>query len=298
LPMAARTRSQIATPTTFGLRVATWLFPLTRSRVRLTQLLPRLLLVQLGGASGTLSVYDHRAEALVHGLAERLGLGTAGKPWHAERDSIAEFASWLSLLAGALGKMGADLMLLGRMEISELKAGSGGGSSTMPQKSNPVAAEALVALARFNAGQVGLVHQALIHAEERDATSWPLEWMALPQMVVATGAALRHAENLATTLSPDPARMRANLDLGGGGAMAEAATFALAAHMPRPEAQALLKLATREAAEKGVSLAETLPNLTDIDVDWRRVLDPAAATGCAAVMARNAASDWRAGRLH
>lgn len=294
LLMAARTRSQIATPTTFGARVASWLAPLARCRTRLEQLRPRLLRLQLGGASGTLEAFGDQGPALARAVADELGLGFPAKPWHAERDSLAELAGWLSLLARCLGKMGADLILLGRTEIAEVATGSGGGSSTMPQKSNPVAAEALVALARFNASQVGLVHQALVHAEERDATAWPLEWMVLPQMVVAAGAALRHTEALATTLTPDAARMRANLSLGGGGAMAEAASFALAAHMPRPDAQALVKRASREAAETGSSLAETLLRLTEVAVDWARVLDPAAATGQAPQAARSVAAEWRA----
>jgi len=293
LPMAARTRSQVATPTTFGLRIAGWLAPLTRCRARLQELRPRLLALQLGGASGTLSVFEGQGRAVAQALAAELGLACPAKPWHAERDALVEFAGWLSLVTGALGKMGGDLILMGRSEIGEARAGEGGGSSTMPQKSNPVGPEALVALARFNAGQTSVAHQALLHAEERDATAWSLEWMALPQMAVAVGAALRHAEALAATLQPDAARMRANLDLGGGGAMAEAASFALAAHMPRPEAQALLKRASRSAAERGITLAEALPALTSAAIDWPAVLDPASATGEAAGMAAAAVAEWR-----
>jgi 3-carboxy-cis,cis-muconate cycloisomerase len=294
LPMAARTRSQIATPTTFGLRVAGWLAPLTRCRARLKELRPRLLTAQLGGASGTLSVFEDKGLEIAAALAEELRLSRPVKPWHSERDSVAEFAGWLSLLTGAIGKMGGDLIILSRSEVGEVRAGAGGGSSTMPQKANTVGPEALVALARFNAGQIGLAHQALAHAEERDATAWSLEWMALPQMAVAAGAALRHAENLATSVRPDAARMRANLDLGGGGAMAEAASFALAAHMPRPEAQALVKQAARAAAETNGSLADTLPEIVKIELDWSTVLDPAHATGQAANLARATAAEWRA----
>jgi len=294
LPMAARTRSQIATPTTFGLRIASWLAPLTRCRARLQELRPRLLAVQLGGASGNLSVFEGQGRALAQALADELGLAFPVKPWHAERDALAEFAGWLSLLTGSIGKMGGDLILLSRSEVGEVRAGAGGGSSTMPQKANPVGPEALVALARFNAGQVGLLHQALAHAEERDATAWSLEWMTLPQMAVAAGAALRHAEALATTIQPNAERMRANLDLGGGGAMAEAASFSLAEHMPRPEAQALVKRAARAAADTGASLADTLPKIVKIELDWSAVLDPARATGQAAELARATAAEWRA----
>ena len=94
-------------------------------------------------------------------------------------------------------------------------AGAGGGSSTMPQKANPVAAETITALARLTACLTAPVHLAALHAEERDGAAWGLEWLVLPQIVVATAAALRHAQGLADTLAPDAERMREVLEAGG-----------------------------------------------------------------------------------
>ena len=256
LPMAARTRSQVATPTTFGLRLAGWLAPLMRCRDRLAELSPRLFVVQCGGAAGTLGVFGERGVAVMEGLAAELDLAAPAKPWHSERDTIVELAHWLALVTGVLGKMAGDVILMGRSESRELRAGQGGGSSTMPHKANPVAAEAIVTIARHNAGQVGAVHQAMLHAEERDGAAWALEWMVLPQMVVSTGAALAHGVTLAGDLQPDAARMAAML---GDDTMAEAAAFALAAHMPLGEAQALVKRAMLEDGP----LQERLAVLTD-----------------------------------
>ena len=81
-------------------------------------------------------------------------------------------------------------------EIGEVKLAEGGGSSAMPHKSNPVRAETLVTLARFNAALLGAQHQALVHENERSGAAWTLEWLVLPQMIVATAAALRHAQAL------------------------------------------------------------------------------------------------------
>jgi len=128
-------------------------------------------------------------------LARRLGLAD-GPCWHSERDCLADFASWLSLVSGALGKIGQDVALMAQNEIGEVKLAEGGGSSAMPHKSNPVRAEVLVALARFNAGLLGAEHQALVHENERSGAAWTLEWLTLPQMVAATGAAMRHAAAL------------------------------------------------------------------------------------------------------
>src|SRR5690606_8423987 len=143
-PMAARTWGQVSTPTTFGLRIAGWLAPLIRHRDRLAELRPRLLIVSCGGASGTMAAMGPQAREVQAALAEELGLGIPPKPWHAERDGIAELAGWLSLVTGSLGKMGADLRQMAASGTA--RAGSAGGSSTMPQKRNPVGPAALLAL--------------------------------------------------------------------------------------------------------------------------------------------------------
>jgi len=278
LPMAARTRSQVATPTTLGLRIAGWLAPLLRCRERLGEMRPRLLAVQMGGASGTLGVFGGEGIAVMEGLAAELDLAAPLKPWHAERDTLVDLAHWLALVTGSLGKMAGDLILTGRSESGEVRAGEGGGSSTMPQKSNPVAAEALVAIARHNAAQVGAAHQAMLHAEERDCTAWALEWMVLPQMVAATGAALCHATGLARSLAPDAVRMRAML---GDDTLAEATAFALAAHMPLGDAQALVKRAARGEGGQGGALLDRLATLTDCPLDRDALGDPMTALSTA-----------------
>lgn len=261
LPMAGRTRSQQATPTTLGLRIAGWVAPLARCRDRLAELRPRLLVVQLGGASGNLSILGGHGPAAMDALADELGLCRAAKPWSTERDGLVELANWLAMVSGLLARIGADLILMGRSEIGELLAGEGGGSSTMPQKANPVLAETLVALGRFNAAQAGAMQQALVHVEERDATAWSTEWAVLPQMLMATGAGLIHALGLAASLRPDPERMKAAMAAGGGAIHAEALAFALARQMPLPEAQALLKQAARAQAGQGGTLAGHLAPL-------------------------------------
>lgn len=254
LPMAGRTRTQLATPVTFGLRIASWLSPMARCLERLNQIRPRLLKVQLGGAAGTGSVFGDKGPAVAADLAHRLDLHCPVKPWHTERDTLFELGAWLAMVAGLLGRMGADLAILARSEIGEVHAGVAGGSSTMPQKANPVGAEALVTLARSTGGHLATLTEALIHPEERDGVSWALEWIALPPLLTATGAGLRHALELADSLRPDPEVMARNMRIGGGTIHAEALAFALAAHMPLDEAQALVKAAAQEPGEDDLSV--------------------------------------------
>ena len=266
LPMAGRTRSQVATPITFGLRVARWRQPLVPLRGDLAALLPRVARVQFGGAVGTNAAIAPQGPAVAAALAAELGLA-ASPSWHTDRSALGALAGTCAGVTGALGKMAGDLVQMGRSESGEARAGSGGGSSTMPQKSNPVAAETMGTLARFVAALATPMHLAALHAEERDGTAWSLEWLTLPQILVATAAALRHAQGLAETLEPDPVRMQAILDAGGGVAMAEAASFLLAGHMPRAEAQALVKRAVGEVATTGETLAAALTRLGPIPVE-------------------------------
>jgi len=279
--LAARTRSQQATPTTFGLKVAGWAAPLGRARERLAEMTPRLLVVQLGGASGNLAALGNQGVAVMDALAAELSLASPPAPWHGQRDGLAELAGWLARVTGSLGKMGLDLMRLAQTEVAEARPGSGGGSSTMPQKSNPVAAETLVSLARHNAALVASMHQAMLHEHERDGAAWSLEWLALRQMAIATGSALGHAQRVVESLDIDRERMWANLEASNGLVLAEAAVFALAEHLPRPEAQSLVGAACKSAAAEDRHLLEVLRELGDAPVDWDRLRDPANSVGAA-----------------
>ena len=203
--MMAHTRMQRALPISVGSKVARWTAPLARSRRTLGALRRRLLVIQLGGPVGTRAELGEAADTVARRLAERLDLGLA-EPWHAERDPIGELGGVLSLISGALGKLGADVALQAQNEVSIIKLEGGGGSSAMAHKSNPVNAELLVAVARFNAGLLGTLHQALVHEYERSGAAWTLEWMVLPQMVVATGASLRIAATLVGQISFQPGK--------------------------------------------------------------------------------------------
>jgi len=275
--MAGRTRYQQALPVSFGLKCAGWMLPLVRCRDRLAELRPRLLVVQFGGAAGTLAALGDHGVAVMQALAAELELDCPPTPWHAQRDGIAELGSWLSLITGALGKLGQDAILLAQTEIGEIDESAGGGrggSSTMPQKANPVTGEALVTAARMNATLLGGLHQAQIQEHERGGAGWQLEWATLPTMVVNAGSALAKAEALLARIDVSAERMRSNLGPDTGLILAEAASFALAAHLPRPQAQALVKDACRAVLSEGGHLVDALRSRTEAPLDWDRLRDP------------------------
>ena len=200
IPQMGRTRMQRALPLTAADRISAWRAPLIRHQERLTELRPRLLVVQCGGPIGI----DHGP--MISELAKTLGLGVPLRSWHTARDGPAELAAWLSLTSGSLGKIGQDIAMMAQNEIGEAAIAGGGTSSAMHHKSNPVQAELLVSLARFNAVQLSGLHQSLVHEQERSGSAWALEWMILPDMISACGASFGHAVSLlkALTLKPGP----------------------------------------------------------------------------------------------
>ena len=195
--LMGRTRMQAALPITAGDRIAAWAAPFPRHRRRLADLRPRLECVQYGGAVG---VRAPQGDAIAAGLAQRLRLADAA-PWHSARDGIAEYGGWLSLVTGSLGKIGQDVALMAQQGVDALRLSGGGTSSAMPHKQNPVSAETLVALARFNAGSVGTLHQTLVHEQERSGAAWTLEWLVLPPMIHATAHALTLAQAMLSDIT-------------------------------------------------------------------------------------------------
>ena len=193
--LMAHTRMQQALPIRCADQVAIWRGALSTLASDLPALQDRILCLQLGGAVGTLDKLGDQGASVAAEVAAALGLNDAGC-WHTDRTPLAELAGWLMRLTGALGKVGQDIALMAQNEVAAIKLAGGGGSSAMPHKQNPVAAEILVTQARFNATLISGMHQALVHENQRSGAAWTLEWMLLPQITVAAGAALSTAARL------------------------------------------------------------------------------------------------------
>ncbi len=195
-PLMARTRMQAARPIRVRDRIDAWAGPLARIAERLAAGGEDLQCLQLAGPTGTLAELAPHGAEVRRRVAARLDLADPGGCWHTDRRRILDYADALSRLTGALGKLGQDLALMAQNEIAEVEFAATGGSSSMAHKRNPVRAETLVTLARANATQIAGMHQALVHEQERSGAAWTLEWLLLPQMCLAAGAALRNAEAL------------------------------------------------------------------------------------------------------
>jgi len=260
-PMAGRSHLQHALPITFGAKCAVWANPLLDDLDRLEAAAGRALKLQFGGAVGTLASLGTSGRAVVEALAAELDLAVPDAPWHASRDGLAEAAAALGILAGNLAKLATDLILLMQTEVAEAAEPhqpGRGGSSTMPQKRNPIACEYVLAAARGVHALVPLLLGAMAHDHERATGPWQAEQLALPQIFVLASGALAHARFLAEGLTVDPARMRANLGASGGLIVAEAAMMALAGRMGRGAAHHAVQHACDRALAEGLPLAEAL----------------------------------------
>ena len=260
-PIAGRTLMQHALPTTFGAKVAGWLDAMNRHRQRSAETRARVLVLQFGGAVGTLAALREKGLQVAEALAAELHLGLSTMPWHTQRDRVAEAATTLGLCTGTLGKIARDISLHMQTEIAEVfePAGEGrGGSSTMPHKRNPVSAAVVLSAATRVPGLVSTMLSAMVQEDERGLGDWHAEWETLPEIFRLTAGALHQMATIVPHLEVDAARMRRNLDATHGLIFAEAVTIALGSHIGKSAAHALLGVASRQARESGQHLREVL----------------------------------------
>jgi 3-carboxy-cis,cis-muconate cycloisomerase len=257
--MLARTRGQLATPITFGLRIAQWAQPLIALETELESVRTAALRVQFGGASGSRGVAGQAGERLSRLMAETLDLHDS-PPWHTDRNALRRLANWLARLVQAVAKIGRDLAVSARGEVAEATAGQMGGSSTMPHKSNPVLAEAVQSLAPIATAYEAGLSASAVHAEERDGALWPVEWVLMPALFETTGAALAQAFELVSNITVHADRMAARVKEMPE-VMAEAAVFALAPKMGRVKAGQLVNATLAE----GRSLQDLVSRVDGID---------------------------------
>ena len=265
--MAGRTHLQHALPVTFGYKAAVWLSVMRRHGQRLTDLKPRVLVGQFGGAAGTLASLGDKGLEAHDALMHELQLGQSPIPWHVARDSMVETVSFLALLTGSLGKVATDVMLLMQTEVAEAFepfVQGRGSSSTMPQKRNPISCELIVACARIVRQNCGLMLDAMLADHERATGPWHLEWVAIPEAFLATSSALKQARFMIEGLIVDAQRMRRNLDLTGGLIVAEAVMMALAEHTGRQVSHDIVYAACRTALDNGSTLMAELQRNSEV----------------------------------
>ncbi len=259
--LPGRTLLQQAVPVTFGLKAAGWLDALQRSERRLRALQDDALVLQFGGAAGTLASLRDDGLVVAQALAEELQLPLPALPWHTSRDRVVEIGSAFALLTGVLGKIATDIVLLMQSEVAEAfepAAEGKGGSSAMPHKRNPVGCVAAIAAATRVPGLVSTLYSAMAQPHERAAGQWHAEWETLPEIVRLCAGSLAQVTVVIEGLQLDRARMAAHLDNHGGLLYAEAVAVTLAGHIGKAAAHAVVEKAAARSLTEGRYLREVL----------------------------------------
>ena len=182
--LQAITRMQSAMPFHASDRIVAWHQPLKTLRDRLPDLDAQTRVLQFGGAVGDLQALGGNAGIIAETIARELGSRWPGHSWHSARGPVLAHANWMAELTGSLGKIGQDVALMALRGDQDIRLSGGGSSSAMPHKQNPVTAERLVTLARFNATLVSGMHHAQIHELERSriSVSMPMSCNSWPSM--------------------------------------------------------------------------------------------------------------------
>ena len=301
--LPARTWLQQAVPTTFGLKAAGWLDAMTRHRTRLQELRGRVLVVQFGGAAGTLASLGQRGLDVAKVLANELKLDLPNLPWHAHRDRLAEVSTFLALLTGTLGKIARDLALQMQTEIAEVSepAGEGrGGSSTMPHKRNPVACAVVLSAATRAPALAATMLTAMSQEHERGLGGWHAEWETLPELFRLSAGALHRMLETFVGLEVDANRMLQNLEITHGLIYAEAVTMVLGKQIGKAAAHQLMESASRKAIEKKMHLREVLSADAEVSsrltaAELEKLFDPQNYTGMASQFVDRAIAADKAG---
>ncbi|NNN19759.1 MAG: adenylosuccinate lyase family protein [Acidimicrobiaceae bacterium] len=299
-PMVARTLFQHALPSTFGLKAANWLGGVVSASTSLERFFRNELVVQFGGAGGTLAALDDRGVLVGERVASLLGLSFPAMPWHTQRIRIAELGGALALIVGAVAKIANDIVLAGQAEIGELSEsqGLGGGSSALPQKVNPVGSILVNACFRRVQGFLPVLYGCLIAENERGAGGWQAEWPTLRDLISTAETSTKRSAMTLRHLVVDEAAMLRNLELGRGNVMAERVLLRLSEGMGRSAAHELVRDATRRSTKNQSSLIHELnqeavfrESLSD---DERiELFNPLSYLGSAQIFIDNALSQWQ-----
>ena len=290
--IAGRTWLQQGPPVTLGLKVAGWLDAVERHRERLSHARKQVLVLQFGGAVGTLAAVGNRGLELASVLAREVKLDIPEVPWHSHRDRLAEVATSLGLLVGSLGKIARDISLMSQTEIDEVVEPSSpgrGGSSTMPHKRNPVGSAVILAAALRVPALVSTVLTAMVQEHERGLGGWHAEWETLPEIFRLTAGSLSRANEIVASLEVHPEKMSQNLNVTHGLVLAEPVAFALRDRLGKEKSHKVVEEAVRRAVKDRRDFVDVLLSYPDVSghisrAELTRLLDPANYLGSAEKM--------------
>jgi 3-carboxy-cis,cis-muconate cycloisomerase len=283
---------QQAVPITFGYKMATLLASFERHKQRLSELKPRVLVGEFGGAAGTLSSLGKDGLRCQQELMKELDLGQPEISWHTVRDRIAEVGCFLGIVTGSCGKLAFDVKLMMQTEVEEVQEPfhqGRGSSSTMPQKRNPISSVYITAQVAIVKQLVAALLEAMIEDHERATGPWEIEWITLPEIFMLTAGALAQTRFLVEGLQVNEQKMHDNIFITKGLIMSEAVMMGLGDRMGRNYAHDVVYDICREVVKTGRPLIDLLEENPEIRKhasrkELEKMLDPANYLGVAGEM--------------
>ena len=262
--MAARTHGQQAVPTTFGAKMAIFLQQAIEVLDLIQRARDKINALALHGAAGTSAALGPRSDLLRQHVAAILGLRSIETPWHASRDIIWEFCQPYLRAVATTGRLAREVADLARTEIAEVAEVGGhhrGASSTMPQKENPILAEATLGFAIAATAAGSAIPRIMEVVHERAAGEWQAEWSTVSRVAYLGASAMSTAVELISGLRVHADTMTANIQRDHGLLMAEAYMIHLAPTLGREAAHGLVYEAATEARATNTELFETLAKI-------------------------------------
>ena len=279
MPVAARTRGQIATVTSFGAKLSSNFLPILNQRIKLLKAKSKILQLSLGGSSGNLIAFGEISDDLARFLAEELNLYNLIMPWHNNREGFLELTSILTATTASFGKFGADVLSMTQSELGELEVSEPGSSSVMPHKKNPIRAEALIAIADLNSILNSAMSSSMVHRNERDGVAWTKEILVLPQIACAAAVSCKQALILLSNIVPNEDNMARTIKMTNGLIFSERAVYELAKSCGKSEAERVVSEAVRRVSLKKSHLSSELKISFGEKEELAKIFDPAGNLG-------------------
>ena len=283
----------------FGFKMARLLSTFDRHEARLLEIWKRLLVVEFGGAVGTLATLDPKlAMQCQESLAKKLGLAVPEIAWHTERDRIAEVGAFFALVTSTCAKFALDIKLMMQTEVGEASEPykpHRGSSSTMPQKRNPISC-AYITASNATVRQLSTaLFEAMVEDHERSTGPWEIEWIVLPQICTLTDSVLKQTLDLVSELEVHPQNMQKNLGITHGAIVSEAVMMKLGETLGRQYAHDLVYDLCRKAEAEDRALVELLDQCPEVKLsreELEKLCDPAHYLGLSVAMTDMVLQNW------
>ncbi|QPF76720.1 3-carboxy-cis,cis-muconate cycloisomerase [Roseateles sp. DAIF2] len=275
VPLLTRTLMQPALVGSLRGRLYNWVAPLLRSAEALRAHADSALLLQLGGAAGTLASLGAQAEAVAAEVAAELRLPLPATPWHTQRDRWLRLGAELGVLTGSLGKLARDWSLLAQPEVGELMEGAAGGSSAMPHKRNPVACMQALAAAKRAPQRVAALLACMDQEHERGLGGWQAEQAEWAGLLLSCHGAVRALSQAAAALQLHPARMLENIERQQDLVFAEGLALLLARVWGKARAHQAVEALSQQVLAEGKPLRLLARGLHQADAALRERIEAA-----------------------